>query len=119
MAHDIWTYREAAASAARLDLTGYRVEATDGFAGTVDAHEPAAGRGHVVVDTGPWRPDRRVVVPAGVVTAVDPGTETLRVDCSRRQIAEAPPFEPGPDHDRDDGHPHRMRLVDYYLAFFR
>lgn len=119
MAHDIWTYRETAAHAAHLDLTGYRVEATDGFAGTVDTHEPTAGRGHVVVDTAPWIPGRRVIVPAGVVTAVDPGTERLHIDCSKQQIEEAPPFEPGPDHDRDDEQPHRMRLVDCYLAFFR
>ncbi|MEU9702642.1 PRC-barrel domain containing protein [Streptomyces sp. NPDC047981] len=116
----MWTYRETASSAANLDLTGYSVEATDGFAGTVDTHEPTAGRGHVVVDTSPWIPDRRVIVPAGLVTTVDPGTKTLRIGCSRRLIEQAPPFEPGPDLDRDDDdQPHRMKLVDYYLAFVR
>ncbi|MFD8642697.1 PRC-barrel domain containing protein [Streptomyces zaomyceticus] len=119
MAHDIWTYTETAAPAARLDLTGYKVEATDGFAGTVDTHEPTAGRAHVVVDTTPWIPGRRVIVPAGVVTAADPGTERLLIGCTREQIEQAPQFEPGPDRDRDDEEPHRMGLVDYYLAFFR
>ncbi|KQX12248.1 hypothetical protein ASC82_13495 [Streptomyces sp. Root431] len=119
MAYDIWTYSETAAHTAHLDLTGYRVEATDGFAGTVDTHEPTAGRAHVVVDTAPWIPGRRVIVPAGVVTAADPGTKTLRLGCSKQLIEEAPPFEPGPDHERDDEQPHRMGLVDYYLAFFR
>ncbi|MGW2014458.1 PRC-barrel domain containing protein [Streptomyces sp. NPDC001927] len=119
MAYDIWTYRETAAPAAHLDLTGYRVEALDGFAGTVDTHEPTAGRAHVVVDTDPWIPGRRVIVPAGVVTTVDPGAERLDIGCTKQQIADAPPFEPGPDRDLDDDEPHRMGLVDYYLAFFR
>ncbi|GGY77200.1 hypothetical protein GCM10010363_67760 [Streptomyces omiyaensis] len=120
MAHDMWTYGKAAAPAAHLDLTGYRVEAADGFAGTVDTHESAAGRAHVVVDTSPWLPDRRIVVPAAVVTAIDPGRETLHLGCPKRLIEQAPPFEPGPGPDRDDDdQPHRMRLVDYCLAFFR
>ncbi|MFC9343240.1 PRC-barrel domain containing protein [Streptomyces sp. NPDC057020] len=119
MAHDIWTYGERAAHAALLDLTGYRVEATDGFAGTVDKHEPTAGRAHVVVDTAPWIPGRRVIVPAGVVTSVDPDGERLDIGCSKQQIEDAPQFEPGPDRDQDDEEPHRMGLVDYYLAFFR
>ncbi|MDX2561946.1 PRC-barrel domain containing protein [Streptomyces sp. TX20-6-3] len=119
MAHDIWTYGATAAPAARLDLTGYRVEATDGFAGTVDTYEPTAGRAHVVVDTAPWIPGRRVIVPAGVVTAVDPDGERLALACSKQQIEDAPQFEPGPDRDQDDDEPHRMGLIDYYLAFFR
>ncbi|MEV8588741.1 PRC-barrel domain containing protein [Streptomyces sp. NPDC051180] len=118
MTHDIWTYGETTAHAAHLDLTGYSVEATDGPVGKVALHEAEAGRSHVVVDTEPWLPDRRVILPAGVVTSVDARAESLRVNCSRAQIEAAPSFEPGPDQPHDDG-PHRMRLLDYYLAFFR
>ena len=37
-----------------LDLTGYRVETSDGHIGRVDKHSEEVDSSHVVVDTGPW-----------------------------------------------------------------
>ncbi|MFF4169359.1 PRC-barrel domain containing protein [Streptomyces sp. NPDC001744] len=113
---DIWSFSETASHAAGTDLTGYAVEATDGGIGKVDKHSAEVGRGHLVVDTGPWILGRQVVIPAGIVTAVDRATETVFVGRTREQIRNAPEFVPG--QDDADGH-HRMTLTDYYLAFFR
>ncbi|MFF8607139.1 PRC-barrel domain containing protein [Streptomyces sp. NPDC015346] len=116
MTPDIWSFSETASHASDMDLTGYKVEATDGGIGKVDRHSTEVGGCHLVVDTGPWILGKHVVIPAGIVTTVDPATETVFVSRTKEQIKNAPEFVPErPDTDED----HRMKFADYYLAFFR
>ncbi|MFF5788661.1 PRC-barrel domain containing protein [Streptomyces sp. NPDC012693] len=119
MSPDIWSFSETAVHAAESDLTGYKVEATDGGIGKVDKHSADVGRCHLVVDTGPWILGRQVVIPAGVVTAVDRPTETVFVGCTKEQIENAPEYVPEASDGSDASGPHKMKFADYYLAFFR
>ncbi|MFF7178070.1 PRC-barrel domain containing protein [Streptomyces sp. NPDC008121] len=116
MLPDIWSYSETAIHAADMNLTGYQVEATDGGIGKVDKHSADVGSCHLVVDTGPWILGKQVVIPAGIVTAVDTATRTVHVSRTREQVKDAPEFVPDPTGKDDD---HRMKFADYYLAFFR
>ncbi|MET9425464.1 PRC-barrel domain containing protein [Streptomyces sp. NPDC006540] len=71
MLPDIWSFSETAIHAADMDLTGYKVEATDGGIGRVDQHSAEAGCCHLVVDTG-YRTNltmRQLASPFGVSQA--------------------------------------------------
>ncbi|MEV4947069.1 PRC-barrel domain containing protein [Streptomyces sp. NPDC053755] len=116
MLPDIWSFSETATHAADMNLTGFQVEATDGGIGKVDKHSADVGCCHLVVDTGPWILGKHVVIPAGIITAVDRATETVFVSRTKEQIKDAPEFVP--DEPDTDGQ-HRMKFADYYLAFFR
>ncbi|WP_027345735.1 hypothetical protein [Hamadaea tsunoensis] len=87
-----------------LDLTGYKVAATDGDVG----HVKEQGEGFLVVDTGPWIFGRIVVVPAGIVDRVDHQEKTVFVDRTRDHVKHAPEFDP---IDRDT-------LASYYASTY-
>ncbi|WP_250290201.1 hypothetical protein [Streptomyces atroolivaceus] len=81
------------------DVIGYGVEAPDGSVGTVIRLSPVPGFDHLVIDAGVWKFGRSVVVPAGMVTAVDDAERVIRVRCTKDQIKDAPRFE----RDQDTG----------------
>ncbi|MEV7106272.1 hypothetical protein [Streptomyces atroolivaceus] len=81
------------------DVIGYGVEAPDGSVGTVIRISPVPGFDHLVIDAGVWKFGRSVVVPAGMVTAVDDAERVIRVRCTKNQIKDAPRFE----RDQDTG----------------
>jgi hypothetical protein len=72
-----------------LDLTGFRVIARDGQVGKVDEATLEAGDSYVVVDTGMFSL-KRVVLPAGLVDSVDVEDRSIHVDCTKKQIRNAP-----------------------------
>ena len=55
-----------------LDLSGFKVEATDGDIGKVDKATYEVGGSYIVVDTGPWIFGKKVMLPAGVIQDIDP-----------------------------------------------
>jgi hypothetical protein len=110
-ASDVWSFR--AEQAARVDVTGFRVEAADGEIGTVDQATHDVGRSHLVVDTGPWIFGKKVVLPAGVVERVDPESETVFVSPTKDEIRDAPKLDPERDASDDR---FRARLGSYYGA---
>ncbi|RSS72837.1 PRC-barrel domain-containing protein [Streptomyces sp. WAC06614] len=95
----MWAYARSSGHAAGTDLTGFKVEATDGHIGRIDRHSADAGRSYIVVDTGPWIFGRHVVVPAGLVKAVDVAEETVHVAATKDEIKASPDFESGRDED--------------------
>jgi hypothetical protein len=105
---EIWTYREP--SWTTTDLTGYKVEALDGGIGKIDEASYEVGAGYIVVDTGPWIFGKKVMLPAGVITRVDPEEEKVFVNLTKEQIKDAPEFDEGAD--RDDAY--RGKLGSYY-----
>jgi len=110
MTVDIWTFgTEPMLRAA--DLVGLSVEATDGSIGKIDEATDEAGRGHLIVDTGPWIFGKKVMLPAGVVERVDFDTETVFVNRSKDEIKDAPEFDADALRD-DEGY--RGRLGGYY-----
>lgn len=93
---EIWTYRQEIGLATETDgtdLVGYSVEALDGSIGKVDEATYEAGSSYLVVDTGPWIFGEKVVLPAGVISAVDHENESVSVNRTKDQIKDAPPFD--------------------------
>jgi len=99
---EIWTFTDPAYG--ERDIAGYRVEALDGHIGKIDSATNDLDGSFVVVDTGPWIFGRKVVLPAGVISRVDEGEETVWVNRTKEQIKNAPELEPSrtsiPDQDR-------------------
>lgn len=54
MYENLWAYTPTSGHTPDSDLTGYRVEATDGHIGKVDKHSDEVGSQYIVVDTGIW-----------------------------------------------------------------
>lgn len=104
----VWTYRET--TWAQGDLTGYKVEAQDGDIGKVDKANNEVGSACIVVDTGPWIFGKKVLIPAGIVRAIDPDTETVFVDRTKDEIKNSPEF----DEDRLEDQRYRDDLGTYY-----
>jgi len=109
MAVDIWSYQLE--DLRGLDLTGFAVEATDGPIGTVDMATHDVGASYIVVDTEIWGAHgSRVVLPAGTIERVGPARVFL--NRSRKEIADAPPFDGRGSFDS----PERALLDSYYRA---
>jgi hypothetical protein len=68
MYENLWAYTPT--SGHTPDLTGYRVEATDGHIGKVDKHSDEVGSQYIVVDTGIWIFGKEVLLPAGTITTI-------------------------------------------------
>jgi len=108
---DVWTFRTEPALG-DVDLTGYKVEATDGHIGKIDEATYESGGSYLIVDTGPWIFGKKVMLPAGVVQRVDRDSETVVVDRSKDEIKNAPEY----DEERVSGRheDYRRELGDYY-----
>lgn len=111
MTSRLWGYEGAEGYTAGSDLTGYRVEASDGHIGKVDKHTEDVGAAYIVVDTGPWIFGREVLLPAGVITRVDHEEKTVFVDRSKDEVKNSPVRDAG--HHGDDP-AYRDRLGAYY-----
>ncbi|WP_329448282.1 PRC-barrel domain-containing protein (plasmid) [Streptomyces sp. NBC_01426] len=95
MTENLWGYRETSGrlAADTTDLTGYKVEASDGSIGKVDKHSDEVGSAYIVVDTGPWIFGKEVLLPAGTVSRVDADDKKIFVDRTKEQIKNAPEFD--------------------------
>ncbi|MFB7648843.1 PRC-barrel domain-containing protein [Streptomyces sp. NPDC056085] len=93
MSDSIWGYRETSGRLAGADLTGYKVEATDGSIGKVDKHSDEVGSAYIVVDTGPWIFGKEVLLPAGTIERIDADEQKIYVDHAKEQIKNAPEFD--------------------------
>ena len=110
---DLWTYNvqsRPGVDLTNLDLTGFKIEATDGDIGKIDEATHEVGSSYVVVDTGPWIFGKKVMLPAGVIRDVDVDTETIFVDLKKDEIKNAPEFDP----DRYTSEGYRSELGTYY-----
>ena len=87
-----WSYAPGSGRAEGQDLTGYAVVATDGVLGHVEREDAPHGLRHLVVETGVWLFGRSVVVPVGVVTAVDTAGRKVSLACTRDEVKQAPRF---------------------------
>jgi hypothetical protein len=88
----LWTYHETV-SRETPDLTGYEVEAVDGRIGTVDECSTEVGSQRLVVDTGWWIFGHKRVIPAGVVTRIDPTARTVHLSLTKEQVKGAPDYD--------------------------
>src|SRR3954453_18465584 len=79
----------------RADLDGMTVEAVDGSVGSVKDVISDIDGAYLLVDTGPPILGSTVLVPAGLVTAIDVDNESIRVDRTKDEIKGAPDFDAG------------------------
>ncbi|GAA1165349.1 hypothetical protein F4556_006827 [Kitasatospora gansuensis] len=113
MSSGLWGYESAQDYAAGTDLTGYRVEATDGHIGKVDKHTEDVDTAHIVVDTGPWIFGREVLLPAGTISRVDAVEKTVWVNRTKDEIKNSPEFDRDQHTDNRD---YRDRVDGYYTG---
>lgn len=73
------------------ELSGYRVEATDGRAGSIDEATADVGQDWLVVDTGPTL-RHRVLLPAEAVREVDHAEHKVYVDRTKHEVERAPDY---------------------------
>ncbi|MDG4767281.1 PRC-barrel domain-containing protein [Solwaraspora sp. WMMD406] len=112
-AFDPWRYRDDA-GVDGANLVGYKVEATDGGIGKIDAASDDVQTHYLVVDTGPWIFGKKVLLPAGVVNHVDHDEEKVYVDRSKDQIKEAPEYDE--THGSEPGY--HDKLGSYYAGTY-
>lgn len=105
---EMWTF--SANTAPNIDLTGFKVEATDGDIGKVDEATNEVGGSFIIVDTGPWIFGKKVMIPAGLVQDIDPDAETIFVNRTKDEIKNAPEF----DEQRYHEQAYRDELGGYY-----
>ena len=94
MAIDLWNFR-ADVGHDRADLDGMTVEAVDGSVGSVKDVIDDVDGAYLLVDTGLPLVGSTVLVPAGLVTAIDVDNASLRVDRTKDEIKGAPDFDAG------------------------
>ncbi|MFH8713005.1 PRC-barrel domain-containing protein [Streptomyces zaomyceticus] len=111
MTEHVWSFKSNSGHLAGADLTGYKVEATDGSIGKVDKHSEEVGDAYLVVDTGVWIFGKEVLLPASTVTRVDPEDKKIFVDLTKEQIKDSPEFH-REKHLGDAGY--REELGTYY-----
>ncbi|MFB7244148.1 PRC domain containing protein [Streptomyces populi] len=93
MSDSIWGYQPTTGHIAGTDLTGYKVEATDGSIGKVDKHSDDVDSAYLVVDTGVWIFGKHVLLPAGTVQRVDQEERKVYVALTKDQIKDSPEFD--------------------------
>ncbi|MCY0921645.1 MULTISPECIES: PRC-barrel domain-containing protein [unclassified Streptomyces] len=92
MTENVWGYRETSGHLPDVDLTGFKVEATDGSIGKVDKHSDEVDSSYIVVDTGPWIFGKEVLLPAGTVSRIEVDERRIHIDRTKEQIKHAPEF---------------------------
>lgn len=89
--NSIWTYAPGM-DLQDNSLTGFTVEASDGTVGQVERQSDQPGAHHFVVDTGVWVFGKSLLIPAGLVTHIDPAAKVVTVARSKEEIKAAPRF---------------------------
>lgn len=111
---ELWNYRPDVYDRGQaLDLVGYHVQATDGRIGSVDEATYEVGESYVIVDTGPWIFGKKVLLPARMITNIDPQERNVFVARTKAEIKAAPEFDEGTFKEPE----YRERLGDYYSRF--
>ncbi|MEV6261483.1 PRC-barrel domain-containing protein [Streptomyces sp. NPDC051784] len=114
MSDNLWGYQPSSGHTAGADLTGYKVEATDGTIGKVDKHSDEVGSAYLVVDTGVWIFGKDVLLPAGTVKAIDLESHTVHVDLTKAQIKDSPEFD---KHKHADDPGYHAQVGGYYDSY--
>jgi hypothetical protein len=105
----IWSYRQDSGYQRGTDLSGYAVEATDGHIGNVEKHTDEAEAGRVVVATG--SSGGHALLPAGVLSSIDPTERVVHAACTKDEITNAPEFHRALHEDDPEYH---QRVGSYY-----
>jgi hypothetical protein len=113
MDDSIWIWHVTTSAGAPVpDVTGWDVEALDGHIGKVDEATYDNDRGALVVDTGFWIFGKKRMLPAGVISTIDPDERKLLVELTKDDVKAAPDLE---DAQRDDPAA-RARVAGHYAS---
>jgi hypothetical protein len=113
MDESIWVWRVATSTDTTVpDVTGWDVEALDGHIGKVDEATYDNDRGALVVDTGFWIFGKKRMLPAGVISTIDPDERKLLVQVTKDDVKAAPDLE---EAQRDDPAA-RTRVAEHYAS---
>ncbi|MCX4815713.1 PRC-barrel domain containing protein [Streptomyces sp. NBC_01239] len=93
MADNMWDYQAESGHQAGTDLTGFKVEASDGSIGKVDKHSEDVGAMYIVVDTGVWIFGKHVLLPVGTIASIDVAERTIHVGRTKEEIKNSPEFD--------------------------
>jgi hypothetical protein len=93
-----WNYRPTAGFRPGLDLVGYTIAAADGDIGKVEHAIYEIDSACLVVDTGPWILDRKVMLPAGMVERIDTDDHSVSVDRTKAPDQGRSRVRPGRRH---------------------
>lgn len=107
---DMWTYTKGHAGP-ETHIVGYRVEAIDGTVGTIDEATYDAGSSYVIIDTGRWIFGRVVLLPAGIITAIDHADNVVQVSRTKAEIKAAPKLV--------RGHEPRVPTLEPHAEYYR
>jgi hypothetical protein len=108
---DLWNFPDDVGSD-RADLDGMTVEAVDGSVGSVKDVIDDVDGAYLLIDTGPPILGKTVLLPAGLVKAIDVDNESLAVDRTKDEIKGAPEFDAGLGKDPD----YRAAIARHYGA---
>jgi hypothetical protein len=86
---DLWNYEQDLLDVVS-DIDGFAVAARDGTIGRVAGTGGDTGSSFVVVDTGPWILGKRVLLPAGLIEAVDLAKGVVYINGMRDEVEHAP-----------------------------
>jgi hypothetical protein len=75
-------------------------DAADGDIGSIDQATYEAGSSFMVVDTAPWIPKNKVLIPAGAVRTSDLDRRRVLLGLTKDQIQRSPSFAPPQSPDR-------------------
>jgi hypothetical protein len=93
---DLWTFGPIAPEGSeRTDVDGFALLDVDGeeVGRVVEAsYEPESSC--LVVETGVWLVGRRVLIPAGFVSGMDPDDEVVNTRLTKEQIKNSPGVDP-------------------------
>jgi hypothetical protein len=84
-----WSYPPDVRVGAR-DLAGYRVVASDGRIGKIDAGHHTSGRAYLVLRIGSWIFRSSRIIPAGAVQRIDHAERKVYLQLTKKQIQHAP-----------------------------
>jgi hypothetical protein len=112
MQDNMWGYQVESGYQAGTDLSGFRVEASDGSIGKVDEHSEDVGAAYIVVDTGMWIFGKHVLLPAGTISSINTLGRTIHVDRTKDEIKNSPEF----DKDKHTGDAGYHEQVSGYYA---
>lgn len=115
MTDNMWGYPAESGHQTGTDLTGFKVEASDGSIGKVDKHSEDVGAAYIVVDTGVWIFGKTVLLPAGVISSIDVAGRTIHVGRTKEEIKNSPEF----DKDKHVGDPGYHEQVGGYYGDHR
>ncbi|NBE50925.1 PRC-barrel domain-containing protein [Streptomyces boluensis] len=113
MTEDMWGYQPESGYRQGVDLTGFKVEATDGHIGKVDEHSDEAGAAYLVVDTGVWIFGRHILLPAKTIERIDADRHTVHVNRTKAEIKDAPEFQRGEEAHREPTY------LDQFAKYYR